>query len=641
VPLRSAQRLKWIAFLALGIALASGGTYAVGALVRWREDRAVSDRIAALTAKLGEPVARAAGAASDDEDNVRDTVNRLLPDVTFSDIAGLKGSIRGYRGSILVVSITSASCPISRKLLPELSRIVEDLKNRGVRFLLVNTDRDATASDLARHSGELSGWRYVHDPDLRLARILSARTTTETFVIDEAQTLRYRGAVDDRFHIGISRQEAGSTYLRDAVHAVLEQRPVGRLITPAPGCRVEVPPVTPVSASVTWHNQISRFVQSNCVECHRTGGSGPFSLETFERVKAKRATISEVLTDGIMPPWFADERYGKWKNHRGVSADDRKAFDAWVAADSPAGDVADAPVAAKRSTGWNIRDPDVVIEADPQQIPAEGYIPWTQVPVRFTVPQDLWVAEAEIRPSAPGVVHHAMLYIQYAQDDPRRQLQSPAESETSGGANGFWLSYFPGRTALVLPPGRGKLIPRNATVYLQMHYVPNGKATVDATRVGFKLLPGPPEKTVITSSVIKKDFLVPPNSTAEFTYSEVLDEDIRLLSLMPHMHYRGTGAQVFLLHADGRSETLLNVPKFDPEWQVSYEYREPLVIPRGARLAIRHLYDNRSTNLRNPDSSVGLRHGNGVNDDMMINFFDWEPVHDPPTSATSRRRPFR
>jgi hypothetical protein len=235
-----------------------------------------------------------------------------------------------------------------------------------------------------------------------------------------------------------------------------------------------------------------------------------------------------------------------------------------------------------------------------------------------------------------------MLYIEYPPDDPRRQHQTRAESEDSGGANGFWLSYFPGRSALVLPPGRGKLIPRHGRIYLQMHYVPNGTATVDKPRVGFKLLPEPPEKAVVTSSVIKWDFQIPPNSTAEFTHSEVFEEDVRLLCLMPHMHYRGAGAQVFLMHPDGRSETLLNVPKFDPEWQLSYEFREPLLVAKGTRIAIRHLYDNTTRNRRNPDASVLVRHGNAITNDMMINFFDWEPVHGTSVASSKlKRRPFR
>jgi hypothetical protein len=367
----------------------------------------------------------------------------------------------------------------------------------------------------------------------------------------------------------------------------------------------------------------------------------PFSLETYERVMSKKKMIEHVLDEKIMPPWFADHAYGKWRNTRELSDADRKMFSDWIAAGAPKGDPADEPVPIQRSTGWSIRDPDVVIDVEPQQIPAEGYLEWKKFPVSFTVTEDLWVAEAEIHPSAPEVVHHAMLYIEFPEDDPRRQEQTRAESEDSGGANGFWLSYFPGRSALVLPPGRGKLIPRNGKIFVQMHYVPNGTPVVDKTRIGFKLLPTPPEKAVVTSSVIKWDFVIEPNATAEFTTWEVFREDVRLLCLMPHMHYRGAAAQVFLKPPGGEWQTVLNVPRYDPEWQFAYEFREPLLVTKGTRMAIRHKYDNTTTNKRNPSPMERVRHGNTTSDDMMINFFDWEPAGDPPPpSGKAKRRPF-
>ena len=120
--------------------------------------------------------------------------------------------------------------------MPALSRLPEEFKDGRVRFLLVNTAQDAKRGDLESHASLLPGWRYVHDPEARIAQVLSATTTTETFVIDEAQTLRYRGAVDDRFEIGVSRQTIGFDYLRDALAAVLDRQPLVLRVTEAPGC---------------------------------------------------------------------------------------------------------------------------------------------------------------------------------------------------------------------------------------------------------------------------------------------------------------------------------------------------------------------------------------------------------------------
>jgi hypothetical protein len=123
--------------------------------------------------------------------------------------------------------------------------------------------------------------------------------------------------------------------------------------------------------------------------------------------------------------------------------------------------------------------------------------------------------------------------------------------------------------------------------------------------------------------------------------SAVFDEDIRLVALMPHMHYRGSAAQVFVKHPDGRFETLLHVPKYDFNWQVAYEFQEPQLVTRGSQIVIRHEYDNTPSNPHNPDPTKELRHGENTTDEMMINFFDWEPVSNEPPLADKYRRPFR
>jgi thiol-disulfide isomerase/thioredoxin len=581
-------------------------------------------------------------AGSGERDDSAGGIHRRLPDVRFTDLSGEAGALSDYQGHVLVVSMTSLDCPISRKLLPALQRLPAEFEGERVRFLLVNAHTDATLDQLAEHEAQLPGWRLVADESGLLARVLQARTTTESFVIDEARTLRYRGAVSDRFAVGVNRPVAGTDWLGQAIATVLARQAVAVPVTHAPGCVLDLEKVEPSTVQVTWHDQISRLIQAQCVECHRPGEAAPFALETYSQVVAKRAMIQRVMDRGTMPPWFAEPPHERWRNARAVSSADRELFSRWVLEGCAEGDPADAPVGLSHATGWTIREPDIVIAAEPQEIPAEGFIEWRKFLLEFEAADDLWVCEAEIRPSAPEVVHHAMLYVEYPEGDPRRQAQTRAESEASGGANGFWLSYFPGRKAMILPPGRAKLIPRGGRIHLQMHYNANGTPTTDRPRVGLKLRAQPPEKTVVSSSSIKWDLQIPPNSLVRFQHSDVFAEDVRLLSLMPHMHARGAAAQVLMVYPDGRAELLLDVPQYDFDWQVSYEFLEPLLVTRGSRMVIRHSFDNTASNPANPDPTKRVRHGNATSDEMMITFFDWEPAGDePPVERRSKRRPFR
>ncbi len=620
--------------------LIAGGPYAYGKLNRIRirlvGDYKAKQIVAAATEMPRPDPTSETGSLSP----ILGTVNRLLQDAPFTDVQGKAGTLREYRGQIVVISMTSIGCPVSKKAMPALARMGTEKKNDRVQLLIVNPDPGVKAEELQQHAAQFPGWRYVSDPEGKLTSALSARTTTETFVIDESQTLRYRGALDDRFDVGSVKQSAEfHDFLGEAITAVVEQRKHFPQVTPAPGCTLTSDAPAQPASDVTWHNQIARFIQVNCLECHRPGEAAPFALETYEQVFARKAMIETVLEDKTMPPWFADAAYGHWRNARLVSEPDRLMFTAWIKAGCPKGDPIDEPTPLRWPTGWTISAPDVELTMTPQQIPAEGFIPWRIVPVDYEIKEDLWVSEAEIKPSSPEVVHHAMLFVEYAKDDPRGANQTHGEKGQGGGSEGYWLSYFPGRKCMILPEGRGKLLPKGGKISIQMHYNPNGTAVEDRTVVGLKFLPGPPKQAVISGGVVKGDFVIPPNSKSEFIYSKRFAEDVRLIGIMPHMHSRGAAAAAYLQHADGRIETLVDVPKYDFDWQISYEFDEPMLVAKGSRIVIKHAYDNTPENPDNPDPTQEVRHGNATSDEMMINFFEWEPAG-PEPEKVNRNRPF-
>ena len=50
---------------------------------------------------------------------------------------------------------------------------------------------------------------------------------------------------------------------------------------------------------------------------------------------------------------------------------------------------------------------------------------------------------------------------------------------------------------------------------------------------------------------------------------------------------------------DGRNEVLLDVPRYDFNWQTEFELIEPLRIPAGSRLIVGGHYDNSANNRYN------------------------------------------
>ena len=80
----------------------------------------------------------------------------------------------------------------------------------------------------------------------------------------------------------------------------------------------------------------------------------------------------------------------------------------------------------------------------------------------------------------------------------------------------------------------------------------------------------------------------------------VFDDGIQLLSVRPHMHKRGKHVRYDIVYADGKSEVLLSIPRWDFNWQSIYEFAKPVTIPPGAGIKMTIFWDNSALNPNNP-----------------------------------------
>jgi len=102
----------------------------------------------------------------------------------------------------------------------------------------------------------------------------------------------------------------------------------------------------------------------------------------------------------------------------------------------------------------------------------------------------------------------------------------------------------------------------------------------------------------------------------EVTNTHEITDDIYLLSMGPHMHYRGKAMRYELEYPDGEREVLLWVPKYDFNWQFLYEYETPKFIPAGSTLHMSWWFDNSEGNRWNPDPSQDVIYGPETTDEM-------------------------
>jgi hypothetical protein len=550
-----------------------------------------------------------------------------IEDVGFVDLAGKAGRLSDYRQSkALVICMTSATCPVARKYGSTLVELQKRYAGKGVAFLAVNVSAAESAAQMNEAAAEFAkaGWggRYVADREQKLGRALGAVSTTEAFVLDRTRTLVYRGAIDDQYGLGYTLPEPREHYLVRALDAVMnDERPDVR-VTTAPGCSLSLGAAAPASAmKVTYHNRISRIVQGHCLECHRKGENGPFELTSYADVKGNAAMIKKVVGRRTMPPWFADPAIAHpFKNDRSLSDREREDLIGWIQAGCPEGDPADAPVPAKFVEGWRIGQPDLVLESPKvEQVPASGAIRYRYVLVPTNLKEDKWVTAMEVRPSAPEVVHHLLVFISFPQGDPRGKA---ALRQFDGGLKGYFAGMVPGQGHITFPAGTAKLLPKGAVLVFQIHYTANGKPAQDRPRIGFKFTDQKPRYEVVTRAASNNTFLIPPNDpNYEVTASYTFFRPTRLLSVNPHSHVRGKAFRYELIYPDGKTDVILNLPRYDFNWQIEHQFATPIDVPAGTRLKVTGWYDNSKDNPANPNPNKSVKFGDQTWEEMMIGYF--------------------
>jgi hypothetical protein len=385
----------------------------------------------------------------------------------------------------------------------------------------------------------------------------------------------------------------------------------------------------------TFYRDVLPILQSHCQGCHRPGEIAPMPFVTYEQTHPWAKQIAAAVQMRMMPPWFADPRYGKFVNDPSLTPQEITTISAWAEAGAPAGNPDDAPPPPKRTEGWNIAQPDQVVRMPkPVQIPARGTVEYTYeiVPTHFVA--DRWVQMSELRPGSPAHVHHAVVYIrppdsQWLRHAPIGEpftasaLSDPQERrEAHETTSDLLLVYAPGSSPDQWADGMAKFVPAGSDLVFQMHYTTNDKADEDQTSIGLVFAKTPPKQRVITLQLNNHALLIPPGADDfRVEVQGTLPNDAILLSLFPHMHLRGKRFEYDIVHDDGSVETLLRV-NYHFHWQLSYRLSEPRPLKAGTRLRAIAWYDNSRNNPHNPDPEKTVTWGDQTSDEMMVGFFD-------------------
>ena len=553
----------------------------------------------------------------------------------LTTLDGQNVDVKPADSGVTVVCFLGTECPLVQLYSVRLSKMADELRDRGVRFVAVDSNCHDELEDIQKFlERQPLSFPLVRDEGNVVADQFAATRTPEVFVLDHKLDIVYQGRIDDQYEPGVARNSANREDLRIAITETLAGKTVSVAKVDAVGCLIgKVRPMKNVavettdSSTVTYCRDISRVMQKHCLECHRNGEIAPFSLESYEDVVGWADTSMEVINNGRMPPWHADPKFGHFANARQMPESDKQMLRDWIAAGKSEGASADLPEPVVYPEGWQFdRQPDLVVTMRnrPFSVVAEGTIEYQYFVADPKLTEDKWVTAAQIIPGNRAVVHHAIVFI-----------RPPDGSEFRG--IGWLTAYVPGQRLVSMPPGHARKIPAGSHLVFQMHYTANGTEQEDTTTVGMVFTkPENVTDQVITLVGIDQEFEIPPHAANHEVSGKVrwLPKGGRVLGVAPHMHVRGKSFELTADH-NGRSETLLRVPDYDFNWQHSYVFSDPLRTDTISNLQFKVTFDNSAANPFNPDPSQWVTWGDQTWEEMAVMFLEVAEPLNPVTTADS------
>jgi AhpC/TSA family protein len=178
------------------------------------------------------------------------TIGQPAPDFTAVDSKGVSHTLSEYRGKPVVLEWTNADCPFTRKHYSSGNmQSVQALARRdGVVWLSVISSApgkqgyvDGAGADALTQKRGAAPAAVLLDPTGAVAHLYHAKTTPHMYVIDRDGTLKYMGGMDSLATTDVSDIAAAEPYLKEAMLAVVDNKPVPHPVTKPYGCSIKYP----------------------------------------------------------------------------------------------------------------------------------------------------------------------------------------------------------------------------------------------------------------------------------------------------------------------------------------------------------------------------------------------------------------
>jgi len=373
-------------------------------------------------------------------------------------------------------------------------------------------------------------------------------------------------------------------------------------------------PFSLAAARTTFSETIAPILYEHCVTCHRPGEIGPFSLISYEEVAKRGPKIVEVTVSRHMPPWHPAHDAGAFVGERRLSDEEIAAIHSWLDEGMPRGDPARMPPLPQFLDGWQLGEPDLVLEMPAAfEVPAHSHDVYRNFVLPTGLKEDRWVRAVEFRPSARAAAHHALFaYVKpgsfAARDGADGQPGfggSMAVGFVPGQGSGSLGGWAVGGRGMVLPEGLAFPLPAGTDFLLQMHFHSMGNAVRERAQVGLYFASGPGKPLASLELPALFGFgagIDIPAGESRYVVRDTftLPADVIVHAAWAHAHYLGKELKVEATLPNGSTTPLFSIPSWDFNWQEFYVYRQGVMLPKGTRVDATIRYDNSAGNRRNP-----------------------------------------
>ncbi len=368
---------------------------------------------------------------------------------------------------------------------------------------------------------------------------------------------------------------------------------------------------------ITFTEHVAPIVFRSCVPCHRAGRAAPFALQTYRDAADRADKIASVVVSRRMPPWQADPMCGPFANARLLTTNEIQTIAQWAANGKAEGDPKFLPPLPVFTERWQLGQPDLLVSTKiPYKLKPSTNDTYYNVVLPVKLDRPRFVRAVEFSPGGAGLVHHAFLRF----DRSGRCRQMAAENGDVGfpgvhlptgafSSDSQFLSWQPGRHASEVPKGMAWQLVPGTDLILQLHLPATSISADIAPSVAFYFTDQPPTRRGYKVRLTSFTFEVPAHAT-NYTVREefVVPIATTVVSLLPHAHLLARTVRVTLTEPGAQTRTLLDIPRWDFQWQTDYNLQPEIPIPSGSRLAVEFTYAN--------PNSFPVNYGPNTSDEM-------------------------